>query len=281
MDVKMLDWKNHVDPDTGCLCRYVQSQSGTEYFRAHYHNYYELFLVMRGTIRHSINGREQFLYPGQLLFIRDFDVHDHKSADGGPFEFLNLAVTRDTLFSLFQYLGEGFPSEQLLQAPFPPQVNLTAREKEKLFFAFTELNQGQEKSLVKLKARTLLVTIFTKYFMNYDQKDPDVPLWLEITYEKMKDPRNFTAGSERIYQLAGKSREHLSRCLKRYFGATPTELVNDLRLNYASNLLLTSKLTVTDICFECGFENLSWFYKMFVQKFGTTPSKYRKKFEIE
>ena len=73
MDVKMLDAKYHVDPDSECLCRYVKSE--TEYFRPHYHNYYELFLTMRGNARHIINGTQQKLTAGNLLFIRDFDVH--------------------------------------------------------------------------------------------------------------------------------------------------------------------------------------------------------------
>lgn len=79
-----------------------------------------------------------------------------------------------------------------------------------------------------------------------------------------------------MYEISGKSREHLSRSLKNYYGVTPSEFIADLRLEYAVNLLLTSNLSVTDICFESGFENLSWFYKQFRQKYGETPADYRK-----
>ena len=51
---KMLDAKDHVDAQSGCLCRYVRSD--TEYFRPHNHNYYELFLVLKGDVCHIING---------------------------------------------------------------------------------------------------------------------------------------------------------------------------------------------------------------------------------
>lgn len=277
MEVKMLDWRNHLDKEAGCLCRYVQST--TEYFRPHYHNYYEIFLVMRGNVCHIINGSEQLLQEGQLLFIRDTDTHDYKSADGNSFEFLNLAVSKETLHSLFDYLGEGFPAAPLLHAPFPPSVNLTAKEKEKLFYDFTALNQSMEKPQLKLSARILLLQLFTKYFMHYEQEESEIPLWLDLAYEAMRQPQNFIAGAGRMYQLAKRSREHLTRSLKKYYGVTPSELVTELRLNHASNLLLTSNLSVTDICFDCGFENLSWFYKVFQKKFQTTPTLYRKQFE--
>lgn len=277
MDIKMLDCKNHVDLETGCLCRYVKSD--TEYFRQHYHNYYELFMVLKGETCHVVNGKEQLLKEGQILFIRDFDIHDYKSADGNYFEIVNLAFTKETFLSLFEYLGEGFPSEKLLKASFPPMVNLSQREKEKLFYSFMELNQSSDKATVKLKARTLILNIFIQYFMNYSEKESDIPLWLEMTWEKMKNPKNFIAGVEKMYEISGKSREHLCRSLKTYYNITPSALVADLRLEHSVNLLLTSNLSVTDICYECGFENISWFYKMFVKKFGMTPVSYRKKYE--
>lgn len=277
MDAKIQDWKEYIDEDTGCLCRYVKST--TEPFRAHSHNYYELFMMVQGTAHHIVNGHRQRLSVGQLLFIRDFDVHDYQSADGGDFAFINLAVTHESISALFDYLGEGFPSKALLNAPTPPLVNLSENETKRLTFSFTELNDNLEKTLLKLKVRVLLMTIFTKYFINYSREKVDVPLWLDVLYEKMQDPKNFSVGVERMFELSGKTREHLTRSLKRYYGTTPTNLITELRLNYASNLLLTSNLTATNICYECGFESLSWFYKAFSQKFMTTPTRYRKRFK--
>ena len=277
MDVKMLDYKYHTDSETGCLCRYVKSD--VEFFKRHYHNYYELFMVLKGETCHEVNGKEKILHEGQILFIRDFDVHDYKSVDGNYFEIVNLAFTKETLFSLFEYLGEGFPAEKLLKAEQPPMVNLSKREKDKLFYSLTELNQGTEKAVVKLKARTLILKIFTEYFLEYEEKKTDIPLWLEMTWEKMKNPKNFIDGVGRMYEISGKSREHLSRSMKKYYNTTPSALISDLRLEHSANLILTSNLSITEICFECGFENLSWFYKQFVKKFGVTPIEYRKKYE--
>lgn len=279
MDIKMLDKINQIDIESGCTCRYVRSD--TEYFSPHYHNYYEIFMVLKGDVCHIINSKEQNLIPGQLLFIRDFDVHDYKSATGDYFEFVNLAFTKDNLEDMFTYLGERFPASELLSAKYPPGVVLPEREREKIFYAMTELGGGlEDKETVKIKLRALLLNIFMQYFFNYSENKTEIPLWLEMTYEKMKKPSNFIQGMERLYEICPKSREHLCRSLKKYYNTSPSALVNDMRLEYCVNLLITSNLSVTDICYECGFENISWFYKAFVKKYGLTPAQYRKRHNL-
>ena len=96
----------------------------------------------------------------------------------------------------------------------------------------------------------------------------------------MKTPANFILGSSRMIELSGKSREHLSRMMKKYYNMSPAEFVNELRLDYCIHLLTRSDVSVVDICYGCGFENLSWFYKVFNKKYGTTPSKYRKNHKL-
>ena len=277
MQPKMLDASIHVDLDSGCRCRYVRSD--TEYFRPHSHNYYELFLVVKGNVCHVVNEREQQLTEGQLVFIRDFDLHDYKRGDGSDFEFINLAVSRDTLNTLFDFLGPGFPSRELLGASYPPMVSLSEKEKEKLSYDFIELSKNVDPQVVRCKARALLTYIFSHYFFQYVEQEQSIPGWLEILYEQMKRPRNFVKGAARMYELSGKSREHLTRCMRQYYDTTPTEYVTGLRLGYAANLLLISNLKVTDICYECGFENLSWFYKVFAGKYGLTPAEYRRRYK--
>ena len=278
MEIKMLDAKNHTNPNIGFLCRYVRSD--TEYFRPHYHNYFELFMVLKGEVCHIINSKEQLLQSGQLLFIRDFDIHDYKSANGSYFEFINLAFTKEMFNSMLEYLGEGFPSKKLFDTPQPPSVYLSENQKDSLFYRLTELNQSTDCEAVKTKAKALLIHIFTQYFFEYSAKNTIIPPWLEMTYEKMKKPQNFIAGTKRMYAVCGKSREHLCRSLKKYYNTTPSALICNLRLEYSANLLLTSNLSVTDICYECGFENLSWFYKQFTKKYAMTPTEYRKKYNI-
>ena len=64
--------------------------------------------------------------------------------------------------------------------------------------------------------------------------------------------------------------------MQKYYHTTPTAYLNGLRLNYAVNLLQSSNLSVTDICFEYGFTNLSRFYQLFEREFHMRPAQFRK-----
>jgi AraC-like DNA-binding protein len=64
----------------------------------------------------------------------------------------------------------------------------------------------------------------------------------------------------------------------RYFksktGKTLTEYVNDMRISYACKLILEGKMSVSQICYESGFNNLSNFNRIFKRHTGLTPTKY-------
>lgn len=268
---------NETNPDTGFLCHYVKSD--TEYFGLHTHNYYELFLTLDGNITHIINGSTHHLHKNQLLFVRDTDVHTYKSADGKYFEFINLAFSKEHLHQTFAFLGDGFPPGGLFSAKIPPHIDLTESRAQKLTYDFVELTDP-DPDVAKMKLRILLLNIFTQYFSAHAEAPTEIPFWLELTCEKMKNPKNFTAGLSRMYEISGKSREHLARYLHTYYNTTPVNFINELRLDYAAKLLITSNLSATEICFECGFESLSWFYKIFSKRFSVSPSIYRKQNKI-
>lgn len=274
MPAKRLMAQWHLDTEAECLYRLVKNQ--TERFVPHCHEYYEIFLTISGKASHYVNGSVVGVVPNMLIFIRKDDIHDYKDYDSS-FEFVNLAFSENTLKMLFEYLGGGFPSERLLNAEMPPTVKLSESEGERLYLKLAELNtvNFSDKATLRLKSRVLLAEIFAKYFANFHHRKSDIPLWLENAYEKMKRPANFIAGKTRFFELAGVSREHATRCMKQYYGITPSEYVNDLRLSYASNLFISSNFNATEICYECGFQNVSWFYSEFAKKFGVTPAKYR------
>ena len=74
------------------------------------------------------------------------------------------------------------------------------------------------------------------------------------------------------------SRMQLHRKLIATTGQTPNRFIRYLRLNKAAALLAAKSGNVTEIAFEVGFNNLSYFAKCFHQEFGVTPSEYIKKY---
>lgn len=276
MDAKLLTADRFVDTDIGCSYRLVKSE--TEYFRLHYHDYYEIFFCVSGKATHYINGETQRLYPGTLGFIRPFDRHDYAAA-GSAFTMYNLTFTRQTLREILNFLGTGFPAERLLSAALPPTVALTGqacREVQNRIERLYTLPTGARAEL-KWHLRALLLYLLCEYFSDYrPPAKTKIPAWLESMAEAMREPRCFTAGAAKMIELSGRSREHISRCLKKYYGLSVSDFINGLRLEYMANLLLNSNQSVIDICFACGFQNLSWAYSLFKKQYGVTPAAYRR-----
>ncbi len=265
---------DHVDAQTEYLYRYVRSE--TESFGAHYHDYYEIFLTLSDGLTHTVNGVKTKLANGELVFVRDFDYHLYSCKK--PSSFVNIAFSTATFDCMANYLGDGFPRDKLLVAKMPPSVMLESNDKNRLLADFSELNtvNFDDKKMLKTRFRILLTDIFARYFMNIRTDETNgTPYWLERCCEKMKQPQNFICGTEKMFELSQKSREHTTRSLQKHYGLSPSEYVNKLRINYAANLLINSNLSVTDICYECGFGNMSWFYELFRAEYGMTPRQFR------
>lgn len=69
-----------------------------------------------------------------------------------------------------------------------------------------------------------------------------------------------------------------SRFMKKRTGKNFIEYLNDLRLGFASHLLMYTNEYVSEIAFKCGFDNLSNFNRIFKKRKGCTPSEFRNNF---
>ncbi len=278
IEYKRLSAEENIDMESGCLYRYVNG--GNDGFWPHCHNFYEIFITAKGTVEHWVNGKLIFLPEGSLVFIRPDDVHGYiyDSEQSKKTAYVNLTFTKETAQQLFAYLSDGFPSKTLLEAAMPPYTVLPRDENKRLLSRISELNavNRDDKKQLKLRMRMLIAEIFTRYFSQFEKhEESNMPQWLKSLSEAMEKPRNFMSGAARMAELSGKSREHISRSVKKYFGVTLSEYINDLRVNYAANLLLNTNTPVLDVCFECGFQNVSWFYSVFEKKYGVSPGMFR------
>ncbi len=84
-------------------------------------------------------------------------------------------------------------------------------------------------------------------------------------------------GIAELGRSLGMSRSQLYRKFKALTDTTVHHFIRNLRLGKAQELLLSTDLNVTEIAFETGFKNLSHFSKIFMEKFGDSPSHYRQK----
>ena len=81
-----------------------------------------------------------------------------------------------------------------------------------------------------------------------------------------------------LADLVCMSEDSFSRFFRNKTGRTPNRYIIDYRLGIAARLLLTTKLSVAEIGYSCGFNTLSHFNRLFRESKGCTPSEFRERF---
>lgn len=266
-----------IDPDIEAHFRFISSVENAA--GKHTHDFFEIFLILKGSVIHCVNGKKQLLKENSLVFIRDEDIHYYEQTEKSDCQFINLSFYKTVIDSLFEYLGEGFSKDILLNPEMPPVVVLSKPEKQYIQNRLESLNliPNSRKSLVKAEVRALLAELFSRYIMDmqavYANNHPE---WLNRLCSVMKEKDNFVEGIPALLRISGKTHSYICKMFKQYLSLSPVEYINGLRLSYAENLLLNTDMDIIDICLEVGFENMSYFYELFKKHFKTTPHKFRK-----
>jgi AraC-like DNA-binding protein len=86
---------------------------------------------------------------------------------------------------------------------------------------------------------------------------------------------------EKAASLAFMNESAFCRYFKRRSHKTLSQFVNHVRITHAIRLLSEEDMSITKVCFECGFNNLSYFNRQFKAVTGKTPYTYRKAFLLE
>lgn len=245
----------------------------------HSHDFYEMFLITDGSLYHIVNGQRQTLSVGTLVFIRPHDIHSYEKHQSGDAELLNINFRIGAIHKAFKFLGEGFHPERLTHAKLPMSQSLSTTATHHLIEQYSQITNipSHLHAEIRTHVRALLVELLITYFSpQQSPPTPNAPPWLNKIQLEMLNKENFAEGLLALYKLSPVTPEHLSRTLRKHLGVTPTEWINEMRLNYAANLLRYSNEEILTVSLESGFNNLSHFYELFSLRYQVSPAKYRK-----
>ena len=86
---------------------------------------------------------------------------------------------------------------------------------------------------------------------------------------------HYYSSIKEISKLCNFSEYYFMRFFKKYSGTSCLKYINNYRLEKAAELLKSTAYSITDISLKCGFNNLSYFNKLFKRKYHLTPREFR------
>jgi transcriptional regulator GlxA family with amidase domain len=98
-------------------------------------------------------------------------------------------------------------------------------------------------------------------------------LTLEVVQKNIDNP-DFSV--EELSRSLLMSRAAMYKRITALTGITPLEFIRSIRLKNAAQLLEKTKMTVSQVAFEVGFNNTKYFVKYFKEEFNMLPTAYRK-----
>ena len=102
---------------------------------------------------------------------------------------------------------------------------------------------------------------------------------IEEPVEYIRKYYHRTITIDELAKLAHLSVSALERRFKKHLAKTPNQFINEIRLENARKLLVETRLPISQIAYQCGFSEPSYFSKQFRRLFGEIPSQLRNKIE--
>lgn len=237
-------------------------------FPLHWHNFFELEIVLDGDATQILNGKEYKISRGSVYLLSPTDYHKIMPSSG---KILLWNVMFDESMLSFKQLCD------LTSSKFCFPFNICEKDLEqvdKLMQLLVEEYNYQGETCAKELFYSLLCLLLRNAPQNSNISTVNHnDIQRAIIYLETHFRENLTL--DILASHVGFHPVYLSKLFKKFTGVTFVQRLNQLRISYAKNLLKQG-LTVTEACFNCGFNSLSNFQHTFKKTTGFTPSEFKK-----
>lgn len=245
----------------------------------HWHIEFEIIRVLSGTFQMTLEGTEFLASPGNLILIPAGFLHA-----GTPTECVYDCIVFDMNLMLKENDACRRYIKQIISHEINPHTCFTGSTHQLHDTAWTLFNALAEKKdgyqlIVKGSLFQLFGLIITK--KQYSPQAPDA-LRTHNRVQKLKQVLEYIETSyadtitlEQLSKCVGMSPKYFCRFFQEMTHYTPLNYVNYYRIERACYQLITSDASITEVAYCSGFNDLSYFIKMFKKYKGITPKKYQ------
>lgn len=270
-------------------CFYIADRHKTEFtYPIHNHSEFELnFTENSSGVRRIVGDSVEIIGDFDLVLITGKDLehvweqHECNSQDIREITiqfsselFFNNLIHKSQFDSIRKMLenaqkGLAFPMSAILKVY--SSLDTLSSEKDSFYAVIKLLTILHELSLCP-DARTLSSSSFAKIDVQTDSRRVrKIQTYINEHYQE-------EIRLNQLAEMVGMTSISFSRFFKLRTAKTLSDYIIDIRLGHAARLLVDSTNSISEICFECGFNNLSNFNRIFRKKKGCAPKEFRENY---
>lgn len=253
--------------------RFSASYANQFNFPLHHHTHLDLCYVLEGSVDVTVSRQSSLLSDGSLAVIFPNQMHSYHTIDSSRV----LCVISD-----LSMLGT---HQAALTKYQPESAFLTAGELHpNVTYALNELAKELQTDKNSDIYSPLLQLTLARILPQLKLLPATVPNSVDITYQiSQLVSTHFNQGLTLDFtaRRIGISKHHLSHIFSEKMGLGFNDYVNSIRLSYAIEQIANTTRSMTDIGMEAGFESQRTFYRVFKEKLGITPLKYRRQVQFD
>ncbi len=246
----------------------------------HWHKEWELIYIIEGSFTIHVEEERYTAGPGDVLLIRDGLLHGGTPTDCVYECFVfDLHGLFRNLDAVKQYLRPIYRHKLL------PRILYRSQKEAPITHAAAQLmeayrkEQFQELSAFAGISRLMTLILEGGCYVPGTQENTENTHridQLKTVLEYIENHYRSPLSLDTLANVSGMNPKYFCRFFRSLTHQTPMDYVNDYRIEQASQLLLSTDASVTDIGLECGFNDSSYFVKVFRKYRGLTPNQYRK-----
>lgn len=253
----------------------------------HAHQGMEFLYIHSGSGYFMLDHRMFELKSGMLIYFQPFQFHRVKVDDSVDY-IRSYIVFEPSLFepylSAFQLLRHFF--HHIWKEELTNQVVYDLKEDHPMIQMLHKLDQRKKQQKHELMEEGILYILSLLSWLRYQWENHEpvqghsvrsldhiekIMAWLDEHY---LEPFSMKPLSEHVHL----SPKHISSIFRKKTGITITEFLTSKRINHACFLLKTTNQSISDIAYESGFSNFSYFSQLFKKKVGVTPRHFRRNY---
>lgn len=249
----------------------VKSSSSLRHTSPHIHDCCEIYINISGNVSFMVENSIYSIMPGDIIITKPYEYHHCIYNDESDHNHYWLMFSPYENSGLFHFIMSKKRGENNL-------IRLPSRISKKIMASCDKIIKAPSVStMTSLSAFFDILSYIEQGLINYTQPNNNSHIPKELNEIITYVNKNFASitSINKLVETFHTSHSTLERMFKKHLDMTPRQYLYDKKFSNACRML-RNNASVTEACFQSGFDDYSNFIQNFKKIYKTTPLKYKK-----